>query len=296
MSDQPTFRFAPSPNGELHLGHAYSALITAADADRFGGRLLLRIEDIDTGRCRPEFEMQILDDLAWLGLAWETPVRRQSEHFSTYGKAVETLDQLGLLYPCFATRREIAEAAGPEPQCDPDGAILYPGLCRELDPGEASERRASGEPFALRLRMDRAMAMAQSKAAGEITFQAFDGAGGTQIHPIDPARWGDVVIARKDVPTSYHLAVVVDDALQGVSHVTRGKDLLASTDVHRLLQILLDLPEPAYHHHDLILDDEGRKLSKRDKDTGLSALRAAGWTPEMVRARVGLADGPQGIP
>lgn len=296
MPDQPTFRFAPSPNGELHLGHAFSALVTGAMAAEFGGRLLLRIEDIDIGRCRPEFETLILEDLAWLGLRWEMPVRRQSEHFPTYGKAIETLDALGLLYPCFATRKEIIEAAGPEPQFDPDGAILYPGLYRDLDPDQAWRRREAGEPFALRLHMARALAVAKSKCGDGIRFRAFGGPGDTRNCPVEPARWGDVVIARKDVPTSYHLAVVVDDALQGVSHVTRGKDLLASTDVHRLLQILLDLPEPVYHHHDLILDEAGRKLSKRDKDTALNALRAAGWTPEMVKERVGLGGGAQAIP
>lgn len=288
MSDPPVFRFAPSPNGDLHLGHAYSALITADLAAAFGGRLLLRIEDIDIGRCRPEYEASILDDLKWLGLRWEEPVRRQSEHLDCYGALLARLEALGLLYPCFATRSEIAKATGPNAARDPDGGILYPGLYRGIGEEEADRRKAEGEPFALRLKMKEALAIARRSIGSELTFRSFSRDGSEQTRHTDAQRWGDVVIARKDVPTSYHLSVVADDALQGVTHVTRGQDLLAATDVHRLLQVLLELPEPLYHHHDLILDDAGRKLSKRDRDTSLRSLRDSGLSADEIRHRVGL--------
>lgn len=277
---KPVFRFAPSPNGYLHLGHALSALVTADMARRMDGRLLVRIEDIDTSRCRPEFEAQILDDLAWLGLSWEEPVRRQSEHMASYREGVDALQALGVLYPCFATRKEIVEAVASAPHSpyptDPDGAPIYPGLHKELTSDETARRRGAGEEFALRLDMEKALRLAAERQSGPLTFQAMDEEG--RIAPIatDPARWGDVVIARKDAPTSYHLSVVMDDALQGVTHVTRGLDLLAATDLHRLLQLLLGLSEPIYHHHRLVVDEEGRKLSKRDKDKSLLSLRREG--------------------
>lgn len=292
----PTFRFAPSPNGELHLGHACSALVTYDMARAHGGRFLLRIEDIDPGRCRPEYEAQILKDLTWLGLQWEQPVRRQSEHFATYEAALARLDALGVLYPCFATRSEIAQAVeclgGGHPS-DPDGAPLYPGLYRGVAPEEVNRRKAAGEPYALRLDMTRALALAHEMAGPCITFTEIDASGEPACRvTADPARWGDAVIARKEVPTSYHLAVTVDDALQDVTHVTRGRDLFAATDIHRLLQILLDLPEPLYHHHPLIADSRGRKLSKRHKDKGLRHLRREGASPAEIRALVGLGKPP----
>ena len=291
MSTRPIFRFAPSPNGELHLGHAYSALVSFDMARRLGGRFLLRIEDIDVGRCRPEFEARILEDLAWLGLEWEEPVRRQSEHFETYRDAAARLEDRGLLYPCFATRKEIAEAvsAGSVHLTDPDGAPLYPGLYRGAPRAEIQRRRAAVEAHALRLDLERAVAAARKRAGADIAFTelATDGQRET-VHTAEPGRWGDTVIVRKDVPTSYHLSVVVDDALQGVTHVTRGRDLFAATDLHRLLQILLDLPEPLYHHHDLIADAEGRKLSKSHEDRSLRSLRDHGATPADIRRMVGL--------
>ena len=284
---QPAVRFAPSPNGELHLGHAYSALFTRQKAIDLGARLLLRIEDIDLVRSRGEFVDAIYRDLAWLGLEWETPVRRQSEHFGDYRIALDNLDAMGLLYPCFATRQEIrAAVAGlPGHPSDPDGAPLYPGLSKRLSADERAERLAAGEPHALRLDMARAI-----DVAGQgITFEEHErgpaGEHGTVI--ADPAQWGDVILARKDVKTSYHLAVVLDDALQDVSDVTRGQDLFYATHVHRLLQVLLDLPEPAYHHHDLVRDETGRRLSKSDKDQSLRVIRESGVTADEIRQRLG---------
>lgn len=292
MPAPPVFRFAPSPNGALHLGHAYSALVAHDMARVAGGRFLVRIEDIDLARCRPEYEARMLNDLAWLGLAWEEPVRRQSEHLGDYGAALAKLEGLGVLYPCFATRREIADIVarngGVAYPRDPDGAPLYPGLYRGRPPREVAERKAAGEPYALRLDMGRAMQQVRAKSGERVTFTECANDGEAVEIAIDPARWGDAVIARKDVPTSYHLAVVVDDALQGVSHVTRGRDLYTSTDLHRLLQILLDLPAPLYHHHALITDATGRKLAKSRKDTSLAALREQGATPADIRRRVGL--------
>ncbi|MCX5494374.1 tRNA glutamyl-Q(34) synthetase GluQRS [Kaistia dalseonensis] len=280
------FRFAPSPNGLLHLGHAYSALLNADLAAASQGRLLLRIEDIDTTRCKPEFEQAIHDDLAWLGIDYERPVRRQSEHFDAYRDALARLDAMGLIYPAFLSRAEIRAATGiPDWPRDPDGAPLYPGVDRDRPRAEAEARIAAGAPYALRLRMDEAM-----RRAGPLTFTEA-GAGPAGEHGVLPARpelWGDVILARKEVPTSYHLSVVVDDALQGVTHVVRGQDLFQATSVHRLLQALLGLPEPLYHHHGLIRDATGRKLSKSDGDAGLAALRAAGVTPDEIRQRIGL--------
>ncbi|MBB3931862.1 glutamyl-Q tRNA(Asp) synthetase [Kaistia hirudinis] len=281
-----TFRFAPSPNGFLHLGHAFSALLNADLADAAGGRFLLRMEDIDTARCRPEFETAIDDDLAWLGLSWEQPVRRQSEHFGDYRAALGRLEAMGLVYPAFLTRAEIrARTADPAWPRDPDGAPLYPDDDRQLPANEAADRIAAGAPYALRLRMDAAI-----RIAGPLAFlETGSGpAGETGRLGADPARWGDVIIARKEVPTSYHLSVVVDDALQGITDVVRGQDLFHATSVHRLLQVLLGLPEPTYRHHPLIRDAAGRKLSKSDGDSGLRELRAAGVTPAEIRRRIGL--------
>ena len=271
-----TTRFAPSPTGLLHLGHAYSALFAAAAGERF----LLRIEDIDRGRCRPAFEAAILEDLGWLGLAWETPVRRQSDHMADYRAALDRLDGMGVLYPCFCTRKEIeAEiaAAGHAPH-GPDGP-LYPGTCRAISDGEREARLAAGDPHALRLDMARAVAH-----TGPFDWRDLD-RGRVEA---DPLRHGDVVLARKDVPTSYHLAVTVDDALQGVTLVTRGEDLAPATDVHRVLQALLDLPVPDYRHHRLLTDAMGRRFAKRDKALTLRALRAAGTSPDEVRAMAGI--------
>ena len=286
----PVFRFAPSPNGYLHLGHAYSALLNADLARESGGRLLLRVEDIDATRCKPEFEAAIDEDLAWLGLVWERPVRRQSEHLTEYRAALDRLVAQGLVYPAFESRSEIAglvarkDAAVPWPR-DPDGVPLYPGTARTLSVGERERLLQSGAPYALRL--DMAVACAR---VGEMNWiERGEGPQGeTGTVAADPAAWGDVIVARKETPTSYHLAVVVDDALQGVTEVVRGQDLFWSTSVHRLLQELLGLPQPAYRHHRLVRDGQGAKLSKSTLATGLRELRAAGVTPMEVRRRLGL--------
>jgi glutamyl-Q tRNA(Asp) synthetase len=285
---QPVFRFAPSPNGYLHLGHAYSALLNAQMARASGGRFLLRIEDIDTARCRPEYESAICEDLAWLGISWEEPVRRQSEHFDAYAQALRTLDSL--LYPSFESRGEIArlvaerKGQGSWPR-DPDGAPLYPGTARSLPEAERRRRMSMGEPYALRLDMAEAVAQAGPLAWNETGV----GPGGeTGTVAAKPEAWGDVVLARKDMPTSYHLAVVIDDALQGVTHVVRGQDLFWSTSVHRLLQALLGLPTPAYLHHRLILDSEARKLSKSTRATALRDLRESGLKPSDIKRLIGL--------
>jgi glutamyl-Q tRNA(Asp) synthetase len=275
---QPVFRFAPSPNGELHLGHAFSALTDFAAAQAAGGRFLLRIEDIDPTRCRPEYEQAIYDDLRWLGLTWEEPVRRQSEHMAEYAAALDRLAAQGLVYPAFLSRAEIAAATSPDSPRDPDGAPLYPGSDRDLPAGEAAARIAAGAPYTLRLAMARAVA-----AAGPLSWVE-DGA----AVAADPAVWGDVVLARRETPTAYHLSVVVDDAAQGITHVVRGRDLYAATAMHVLLQRLLGLPSPAYRHHRLILDEHGRKLSKSDRATSLRALRNAGATPQDIRRMIGL--------
>ena len=291
-SRQPVFRFAPSPNGRLHLGHALSVLSNEALARRFGGRLLLRIEDIDLIRCRPEFVDGILADLDWLGICFEGSVRRQSEHFDDYGRALASLQARGLVYPCFCSRQEIKAAVaareaenGKSWPVDPDGAPLYPGLCKGLDKAEAEHRVAAGEPHVLRLDMARALA----QAGDGLGYELFDEAGRRCFVPAQPARWGDVVLARKDVPTSYHLAVVTDDALQGVSHVVRGRDLEAATDVHVVLQRLLDLPTPLYHFHALLIDADGRKLAKSRASESLAELRAQGVTAAAIRQRLGFA-------
>jgi glutamyl-Q tRNA(Asp) synthetase len=288
MPDRPVFRFAPSPNGELHLGHALSALLTFEQARAAGGRFLLRIEDIDTARVRPAYINGIFDDLRWLGLAWEEPVLLQSGRMHAYGAAAKHLEALGLLYPCFATRTEI-EAAAAGSASDPDGTPLYPGLWKGRTRSEIAERRSAGVPFALRIDMAAAQRAAAAKLGGApLTFVELSGHDGPQTISARPELWGDAVIVRKDVATSYHLAVVLDDAWQGVTHVTRGRDLYPATDLHRLLQVLLDLPEPAYHHHRLIADETGRKLAKSARDTSLRALRERGTAPAEVRRLVGL--------
>ncbi|TLG79230.1 tRNA glutamyl-Q(34) synthetase GluQRS [Methylocystis sp. B8] len=311
---QRVFRFAPSPNGYLHLGHAYSALLNFDLARDCGGRFLLRIEDIDRGRARPEFEAAIYEDLAWLGLDWERPVRRQCEHFGAYARALERLDEMGLIYACDCKRSDIARATAAQAHWprDPDGSPLYPGTCRTKPRRPAREVLAKG---GVALRLD--MRLASTLAGRGLTWREFgdvspslrggvvdeaiqarthssgllrcarnDGEG-TAI-AADPAQWGDVVLARKDTPASYHIAVVVDDALQGVTDVVRGKDLFEATSLHRLLQHLLGLSAPNYLHHDLIMDEKGEKLAKSVASTALRALRTRGWTPADVRRRIGL--------
>ncbi|MDI3469137.1 MAG: Glutamyl-Q tRNA(Asp) synthetase [Pseudolabrys sp.] len=270
------FRFAPSPNGYLHLGHAYSALLNADLARAAGGRLLLRIEDIDETRCRPEYEAATYEDLRWLGIAWEEPVRRQSEHYDDYRAAIAALDAQGLIFPSFESRAEIARTS---PGRDPDGAPLYAGASKALSREDRRRRMDSGAPYALRLDMAAAL-----ERVGPLHW---DEAG--QPVAADPAAWGDVVLARKDTPTSYHLSVVVDDAAQGVTDVVRGRDLFHATGVHRLLQALLGFPIPRYRHHELIADDKGQKLSKSTRATGLRELRAQRKSPVDIRRMVGLA-------
>ncbi|KMO15791.1 tRNA glutamyl-Q(34) synthetase GluQRS [Methylobacterium indicum] len=269
----PRLRFAPSPNGRLHLGHAYSALLNAETARALHGTLLLRIEDIDPQRCRPELTEAVFADLAWLGLTFPEPIWRQSARMSTYRTALEALRARGLIYPCTCTRREIQAAAGTAR--DPDGAPLYPGTCRG--------RSVPDAPHAWRLDMARALAF----CPGPFAYTAFAPGEPETVSAADPARWGDAVIARKDVPTSYHLAVVLDDAAQGITHVVRGQDLEAATDLHVLLQRLFGLPTPRYHHHGLIRDEAGDKLSKSLRSEALAALRERGESPEAVRARLG---------
>jgi len=286
----PVFRFAPSPNGYLHLGHAYSALLNFDLARECGGRFLLRIEDIDATRCRPEFESAIYEDLDWLGLTWETPVRRQSEHLTAYRGAVDKLSAQGLIYPSFESRAEIARMVQSREKDapwlrDPDGAPIYPGTAKSLSPAERQRLIASGAPFALRLDMEAAIARV---GALSWTEHGAGPAGETGEVVARPQAWGDVILARKETPTSYHLSVAIDDALQGITDVVRGEDLFWSTSVHRLLQQLLDIPQPAYRHHRLIRDEADQKLSKSTQATGLRELRAAGATPTQIRQLVGL--------
>jgi glutamyl-Q tRNA(Asp) synthetase len=286
----PVFRFAPSPNGYLHLGHAYSALLNFDLARQTGGRFLLRVEDIDPTRCKPEFETAIYQDLDWLGIAWEEPVRRQSRHLADYREAIERLSAMGLLYPSFESRAEIArlveqrEANGRWSR-DPDGAPLYPGSAKFLSSDQRARLLQSGAPFVLRLDMAAACA-----SAGDLAWiehgEGPEGEIGTVA--ARPEAWGDVILARRETPTSYHLSVAIDDALQGVTEVVRGRDLFWSTSVHRLLQALFGLAPPAYRHHRLILDSAGHKLSKSTSATGLRELRAAGATAADIRRLVGL--------
>jgi glutamyl-Q tRNA(Asp) synthetase len=274
-------RFAPSPNGFLHLGHAYAASV-ACEAAGAGGRFLLRIEDLDGTRCRPEYEAAICEDLAWLGLLWQEPVLRQSERFGFYKEALSRLDGMGVLYPCFCTRRAIAEEAARSTNAPhgPEGP-LYPGTCRGLDEREAARRIAAGEGYGLRLDVGRALEL-----TGPLVWE--DRGKGRQ--EARPELLGDVILVRKEVPASYHLCVVVDDAALGVTLVTRGRDLFDATHLHRLLQALLGLPAPHYFHHPLVVDAEGRRLSKRDRSLAVRALRAAGKASgdvlEMARGRL----------
>jgi glutamyl-Q tRNA(Asp) synthetase len=274
-------RFAPSPNGYLHLGHAYSALRTARWAEELGGTMLLRIEDIDTARCKPEFTTAIFEDLDWLGLTWPEPVMVQSQRFDIYSDAAAKIERMGLLYPCFCSRAEIAAHAVGH---DPDGAPLYPGTCRHLSAAERDERLAAGERPAWRLNMQAAIAL-----AGDVAFPESPRTDIKAPAPVtaNPARWGDVILVRKDTPTSYHLSVVVDDAAQGITHVTRGEDMQAATDIHVLLQRLLGVPTPIYIFHPLLLDADGRKLAKSRQSQSLRDLKADGWTAEAVRRAVG---------
>ncbi|HEY9078825.1 tRNA glutamyl-Q(34) synthetase GluQRS [Magnetovibrio sp.] len=280
-------RFAPSPTGFLHLGHAYAALFAyrAAKGPNLdgSGRFILRIEDIDAGRCRPEFETAIYEDLAWLGLEWEQPVRRQSDNLADFESALDRLNRMGLLYPCFCTRADIKaeiEAANGAPHLvasGPDGPI-YPGTCLMLSDAERKARADSGTPFALRLDMARAI-----QAAGALHWiDAVQGRVSAR-----PEIFGDVVLARKDIPTSYHLSVTIDDHLQGVTLVTRGEDLFPATHIHRLLQKLLGLDTPAYHHHGLLVAADGRRLAKRDKAETIRDLRQNGYSPSDVRRMAG---------
>ncbi|WP_417451625.1 tRNA glutamyl-Q(34) synthetase GluQRS [Kordiimonas sp.] len=269
-------RFAPSPTGRLHKGHAFSALLANARARSEGGRFLLRIEDIDTTRCRDEFVAGIFEDLAWLGLEWETPVRRQSEHFADYQAALETLRTEGLAYPCFCTRKDIEaeiakSASAPH---GPDGPI-YPGICRGLNTAERGRKIAEGTPHAWRLDLAAALAHIGAPLAWQDEIR-----GTVQA---TPEELGDVVLARKDTPTSYHLSVVVDDALQGVTHIIRGEDLWHATHIHVVLQRLLGLPKPAYHHHGLLLDENGQRFAKRNRSVTLEILRAGGTDPQALK-------------
>jgi glutamyl-Q tRNA(Asp) synthetase len=268
-------RFAPSPTGYLHRGHAFSALTAHEAARHAGGRFLLRIEDIDATRCRPQFEAAIYEDLAWLGLAWEEPVRRQSAHLEDYARALRELGERGLIYRCFRTRREVADAIASAPH----GAMeVFRGS--PLPPDEEEARVEAGEAFAWRLSLD-----AAERVLGGFEKLTFENNGET-VHA-RPQLGGDVVLARKDVGVAYHLAVVVDDALQGITHVIRGEDLFEATHVQRLLQALLGLPVPIYRHHRLLLGPDGRRYAKRDKAETLRTLRAQGMTAAQIRRELG---------
>jgi glutamyl-Q tRNA(Asp) synthetase len=284
-------RFAPSPSGHLHLGHAYSALFAERAATEAGGRLLLRIEDIDQTRCRPEYEDVVLDDLAWLGLRWEEPVRRQSDHMAEYAAALAQLEEMGVIYPCFCTRKEIRAEIKRVNEAPHDAQIIsgkdkrgpvYPGTCRVLYSDDRDLRIWAGDPYALRLNMQKAIYLAGEKR-GDLNWLDLDA--GEQ--PATPEVFGDVVLARKDEPTSYHLSVVVDDAAQGVNLITRGEDLRDVTHVHCLLQALLGFDVPDYRFHHLLTDENGKRFAKRDKSLTLQTLRAQGKTPEDIKQMAG---------
>lgn len=275
-------RFAPSPTGHLHLGHAYSGLFAYEAALREGGQFLLRIEDIDPTRCKSEFVLSIIEDLKWLGLSWPEPIRVQSKHMHQYAAALFTLRDKGVLYPCFCTRKEVAaEAAraGHAPHADEQAEPVYAGTCRHLSDVEVVEKLAQHKVANWRLNLEKALSI-----TGELSW--VDRAKG--VMKAQPEIFGDVVIARKDVPTSYHLSVTVDDAVQGVTLVTRGEDLLPTTHIHRVLQALLDYPTPKYHHHKLLLDASGKRYAKRDQSVTLKALRESGKTAEDI---LGMIDG-----
>lgn len=273
-------RFAPSPTGRLHLGHALSAILAHDLARDHGGRFLLRIEDIDLTRCRESYIKGIMDDLSWLGLSWDGPVRRQSEHFADYEAAINRLRDMGVLYPCICTRKDIAAeiATSSSAPHGPFGA-LYPGTCRKRNPKAVRAAIADGRPYALRLDVTKAM---DRLAGRSLVFCDMNG----KTHQARPQDLGDVVLARKDIPTSYHLSVTLDDALQGVTHIVRGDDLYHATHIHRLLQALLDLPTPIYRHHLLLTDEKGRRLAKRDGAPDLMSLRESGRSPDDVRAAI----------
>ncbi len=277
-------RFAPSPTGHLHLGHAYSALFAQRSAQESGGRLLLRIEDIDQTRCLPAYEAAVLNDLAWLGLTWEKPVRRQSDHMADYQAALIKLDEMGLIYPCFCSRKEIhaeimrINEAPHDATADKRGPV-YPGTCRRLYQDDRNMRIAAGDPYALRLNMQKAIYLAEQKRK-HLTWVDLDRGG----QRATPEVFGDVVLARKDEPTSYHLSVTVDDAVQGINLITRGEDLRDVTHVHCLLQALLDFDTPDYRFHRLLTDSEGKRFAKRDKSLTLQTLRGEGKTLADVKA------------
>jgi glutamyl-Q tRNA(Asp) synthetase len=288
LATAPVLRFAPSPNGALHLGHAYSALMNERLAGETGGRLILRIEDLDRARCKARFEAAIVDDLAWLGIHFRAPWRRQSEHGDDYAAALARLDQRGLVYPCFCSRSEVARVS--DGRRDPDGAPLYPGSCRALSSAEAHARLARGDKAAFRLDMQRALRAAPARLSwreygeGAVPFE----------REAAPGAWGDIVVSGRDLAASYHLAVVVDDARQGVTDIVRGRDLLAATAAHRLLQALLGHPAPRYRHHRLVLDESGAKLSKSRQSESLAELRGRGLSAGEVRAALGFGAGAAG--
>jgi glutamyl-Q tRNA(Asp) synthetase len=286
LETAPVLRFAPSPNGALHLGHAYSALMNERVAAETNGCVLLRLEDLDRTRCKSQFEEAVVDDLAWLGLRFPTP-RRQSEHSDDYAAALARLDQRGLVYPCFCSRSDIARASNG--RRDPDGAPLYPGTCRALSLGEARGRVAHGDKAAFRLDMRQAIQMGPA----DLSWTEYrEGAIPSQCSA-EQEIWGDVVLRSHNLAANYHLAVVLDDALQGVTDVVRGSDLFSATAVHRLLQELLSLAEPRYRHHRLVLDRDGEKLSKSRQSWSLAELRASGLTPGAVRASLGFGAGAE---
>lgn len=288
MPPRPVLRFAPSPNGYLHLGHAFSALMTMAAARSLGGDMLLRIEDIDLARSKPEFVSAIFDDLSWLGIRWDRPPVHQSDRFGRYATAFEALVARGLVYPCFCSRKQVRSAATAR---DPDGVPLYPGTCRHYPAEVAYRRIAAGQSPAWRLDMRRALDRVALPEINELTFFRLDEGrvelGAPTTRTPQPTYWGDPVIKRKDSPSSYHLSVVVDDAAQGVTHVTRGKDLYHATDLQILLQVLLGLPHPIYAHHDLIRDAEDIKLAKSRGSLSLHSLMEQGRTAAEIRAMVG---------
>lgn len=282
MSSEVVTRFAPSPTGYLHLGHAYAAIFAETQARQADGRFILRIEDIDEIRCKAEFEEAIFEDLQWLGLHWENPVRRQSEHLARYAEAIEKLKKLGLVYPCFCTRREIKaeiERAGGAPH-GLEGPI-YPGTCQHLSDKERNDRVNDGEVHALRLNMARAIEITEV-----LSWQ--DRKLGKQ--PVKLDKFGDIILARKDIPTSYHLSVTIDDALQGITLITRGEDLADATGIHRLLQSVFGYDVPAYLHHPILTDSEGKRFAKRDQSVTIRSLRTSGKTPDDIRSMIGLED------
>ena len=297
---QPVFRFAPSPNGYLHLGHAFSALINQKICKSFGGKMLLRLENTDVSRCRNRYEEAIVEDLTWIGFEWQGEIRRQSDHFEHYASILDDLEHEGLAYPSFLSRRQInlmvmekEEASGKSWPRDPDGAVHYPGSEYNLDSETRQQLRNEHPNFAMRLNIKEAQSWLVRQIPGALTWREMDsasivaGASVKQIHCY-PQQWGDLVLGRQDIPASYHLACVVDDGLQEVTHVVRGKDIYPATAVHRLLQAVLGLHDPIYFHHDLIVDEEGNKFSKRHGHTSLRELREGGLQPDDIHRMVGI--------